>query len=98
MGATIPKARAMAASAIIRNLGEMRLSMAAFYHRFRLSPFAPKPSRLERRRDGQIGLALGIDHEESVCPFAQLAVSTPWSDRQTRCIMRRSRLFMGGKL
>jgi hypothetical protein len=44
--------------------------MAAFYHRFRSSPIASKPSRLELRLDGQIGLALGIDHEEAVCTLS----------------------------
>ena len=44
--------------------------MAAFYHRLRSSPVSPKPSRLERRRDRQIGLAFGIDHKEAVRSLA----------------------------
>ncbi len=62
-------------SAIIRNLSEGLLSMAAFYHRLRsttaIGPtFASKPARLELRLDRQISFAFGIDHEKPALPLA----------------------------
>src|SRR5580658_9522075 len=34
------------------------------------APFAPKPSRLELRLDGQVSFAFGIDHEKTALPLA----------------------------